>query len=135
MNMKAIILAATAALALTGCAATQHAVDKVQDVTKSAVKSVKNAVTSDKYVQHSKSFICVNGMSPKVDYINDSQIKLTLEGKTTTLDIQTAASGERYVANNGIFGYGGEWHQKGDMATFKYKNVHGVPAEISCDAE
>ncbi|KDN25420.1 hypothetical protein [Moraxella bovoculi] len=49
--------------------------------------------------------------------------------------LDTAGSGERHVSQNGILGHGGEWHQKGDVATFAYKNIHGVPAEVSFEAE
>lgn len=109
------------ALALAGCAT-----NNVSDV---------KAPTSSTYQVHSANFICANGMTPKLTYINDSQAQLTLEGTTTTLTLDTAGSGERYVSQNGIFGYGGEWHQKGDVAAFAYKNLHGVPAEVACEAE
>ncbi|UNU74239.1 MliC family protein [Moraxella nasovis] len=129
----ALPITAACVLALTGCTATDHIINKAQTVTQNAVQTVKNAVND--YQPHSKTFICENGMAPKIDYLNDSQINLNLEGRTTTLDAATAASGELYVAEKGIFGHGGEWHQKGDMATFSYSNLHGVAADINCKAE
>lgn len=124
--MKKFAFALTAvALVLTGCNNTK------------ALNETTNAsavVTSD-YQPSAKIFLCDNGMAPSLYYPNDSQAQLTLEGVTTTLNIATTASGERYVASSGIFGHGGEWHQKGDMAVFSYKGVHGTPAQVNCTAQ
>lgn len=120
--MKKIALTLTAiALILTGCNSTNPA------------KSVSQT-TSD-FTPYGQKFLCDNGMSPTLRYINDSQATLTLENTTTTLDIAVSASGERYVANTGIFGHGGEWHQKGNMAVFDYKTIAGNSVSTNCTTE
>lgn len=92
------------------------------------------AVASE-YKAFSTQFVCDNGVSPKLTYINDSQATISIDGKTTTLDLAVSASGERYVAKSGVFGSGGEWHQKGNVAVFSYEGVHGTPAQVNCSAK
>ncbi|MDO4896382.1 MAG: MliC family protein [Moraxella sp.] len=116
--MKKIALAFTAiTLILTGC------------------NSTNSAKSTTSFTPYSQNFLCDNGLSPVIRHINDSQATITLENTTTTLDIAVSASGERYVTNTGLFGHGGAWHQKGNMAVFDYKTMAGNPISTNCTAE
>lgn len=55
------------ALALAGCAT-----NNVSDV---------KVPTSSTYQVHSSKFICANGMTPKLTYINENQAQLMLEAQ------------------------------------------------------
>jgi|GEM_PF-1531438 hypothetical protein len=122
MKKFALVLTAVA-LALTGC-----------NNAKTLNQTATSAVVLPDYQPFSKVFSCDNGMTPSLYYPNDNQVELTLQGATTTLNAATRGSGSRYVSNTGIFGHGGEWHEKGDMAIFSYPGVHGT-AEVSCTAQ
>lgn len=118
--MKAKLALGTAfALILAGCASTTPAT-----TTKAAAAQAS-----------SKTFLCQNGIAPTLNYINDSQAQITIDNQTSTLTLAPAASGSRYVSETGIFNHGGEWHQKGDLAVFSYKNYHGIPAQTNCQAQ
>lgn len=59
-----------------------------------------------------QSFSCENGLSVQVRNLSTNQVELRLDDKVATLSSAVAGSGERYVANQGLFGKGAEWHQK-----------------------
>ncbi|WP_323840971.1 MULTISPECIES: MliC family protein [unclassified Moraxella] len=130
--MKVLFLtAALTAVALVGCASpAQNNMGHSNHA--STVKHTNG------YTVSSKQFICENGIAPKLTYLNDSQAQMTIDGKTTLMNIARAGSGTLYRADTGIFGNrGGEWHEKGnDMATFTYKNVHsGASVDVNCSPE
>lgn len=59
-----------------------------------------------------QSFSCENGLSVQIRNLSTDQVELRLDDKVATLSSAVAGSGERYVANQGLFGKGAEWHQK-----------------------
>ena len=59
-----------------------------------------------------------NGLSVQIRNLSTDQVELRLDDKVATLSSAVAGSGERYVANQGLFGKGAEWHQKGSEAFF-----------------
>lgn len=81
-----------------------------------------------------RQFDCNTGLSVLVKYLNDEQVAVQVQNYTATLNIAPAASGSRYVATQGLFGFGGEWHEKGNMGLLSAKNVHGTPIQMTCQA-
>ena len=61
-------------------------------------------------------FDCENGLGVNIRNLSVNQIELRLDDKTALLNNAVAASGERYVSNNGLLGRGAELHQKGSEA-------------------
>lgn len=110
--MKAVIASSVLALALVGCNNTQ------------GLTAANNQATSQ--VAPVQYFLCENDAKPAIRVINDNQIQLTVDEETTTLNIAPSGSGALYVSQTGIYGNGGSWHQKGDMAIFEY-NGYGSP--------
>lgn len=74
-------------------------------------------------------FVCENDAKPVIKRISDNQIQLTVDDATTTMTAAPSGSGERYVSSKGIYGKGGEWQQKGNMAVFTY---HGYGSPTNC---
>ncbi len=81
-----------------------------------------------------QSFSCENGLSVQIRNLNTDQVELRLDDKVATLSSAVAGSGERYVANQGLFGKGAEWHQKGSEAFFGFTDPYGNKVETSCSA-
>ena len=75
-----------------------------------------------------------NGLSVQVRNLSTNQVELRLDDKVATLSSAVAGSGERYVANQGLFGKGAEWHQKGSEAFFGFTDPYGNKVETSCSA-
>lgn len=118
MKVKAL-LAIAAAMSLAACAAPEaHRHDHGQQ-------------HNDGRVQ---SFSCENGLSVQIRNLSTDQVELRLDDKVATLSSAVAGSGERYVANQGLFGKGAEWHQKGNEAFFGFTDPYGNKVETSCSA-
>ena len=81
-----------------------------------------------------RQFDCNTGLSVLVKYLNDEQVAIQVQNYAATLNIAPAASGSRYVSTQGLFGFGGEWHEKGNLGMLAAKNVHGKPIEMTCQA-
>ena len=77
-------------------------------------------------------FDCENGLGVNIRNLSVNQIELSLDDKTALLNNAVAASGERYVSNNGLFGRGAEWHQKGSEAFFAFTDPYGNKVETTC---
>lgn len=114
------------ALAFSGCAFKKNADDAATQAS-TATEMVKNhVVTTDK-------FECNNGLTVTVVRTTPDQIQLTTQQYRAVMNQAVSGSGERFVATQGLYGYGGEWHQSGDEAHFSYKGVHGKHGETSCN--
>lgn len=125
---------------LTACAATpakQAAADTTATTTTTtapvATASAPVAATNT-FTQSVRQFDCNTGISVLVKYLNTEQVAVQVQNYAATLTIAPAASGSRYVATQGLFGFGGEWHEKGNMGVFAAKNVHGTPIQMTCQA-
>ena len=81
-----------------------------------------------------QSFSCENGLSVQIRNLSTDQVELRLDDKVATLSSAVAGSGERYIANQGLFGKGAEWHQKGSEAFFGFTDPYGNKVETSCSA-
>ena len=81
-----------------------------------------------------QAFSCENGLSVQIRNLSTDQVELRLDDKVATLSSAVAGSGERYVANQGLFGKGAEWHQKGSEAFFGFTDPYGNKVETSCSA-
>lgn len=81
------------------------------------------------------TFLCDNGLTVKVERAGRDQIRLNVQDRTAVLTQAVSGSGERYTASSGLWGSGGEWHQKGSQAFFSYTGVHGAKGETSCRQE
>lgn len=117
MKALSLSIATVAVLALAGCAG--------KNTTKptTTTPSVNNPTTTAS-VRH---FSCDAGVDVAVKYLGNSQIELTTspDVKRAVFSQAVSGSGERYVGNTGLWGNGGEWHQKGNQANFSYVGVHG----------
>ena len=125
MKVKAL-LAIAAAMSLAACAAPEaHRHDHGQ----------RHEHNHDMH-NHGRvqSFSCENGLSVQVRNLSTNQVELRLGDKVATLSSAVAGSGERYVANQGLFGKGAEWHQKGSEAFFGFTDPYGNKVETSCSA-
>lgn len=122
--MKALLVVALAAVALTGCNSM------------SLKKPLPKLHKHDSHAQHkpqhnhvkTKRFVCDNDAEPVIRRINEDKIELIVDGQGTVMNAAVSGSGERYVSSTGVYGKGGEWHQKADEATFTYHDV-GSPAK------
>jgi len=79
-------------------------------------------------------FECENGLSVQARRAGGNRMELNMDGKTAVLSGDTAASGERYVSANGLYGKATEWHQKGGEAYFEFTDPYGNKVETSCRA-
>lgn len=127
--MKALFATSIVALALVGCAGNPITPQK---------PTPQKPQTNTHAHQHTnkvQTFVCDNGATPTIRVLNHDQIEFTTplgDSVPTVMTIMPAASGSLYVSKTGIYGKGGEWHQKGDMAVFTYHDV-GSPA--TCKAK
>ena len=78
-------------------------------------------------------FDCDNGLGVNIRILNTSQIELRLDDKAMVMQNAVAGYGARYVSNSGLFGRGGEWHQKGmSEAFFAFTDLYGNAVETTC---
>lgn len=134
MKVKAL-LAIAAAMSLAACAAPEaHRHDHGQ-------RHEHNHAHEHGHQHHDmhnhgrvQSFSCENGLSVQIRNLSTDQVELHLDDKVATLSSAVAGSGERYVANQGLFGKGAEWHQKGSEAFFGFTDPYGNKVETSCSA-
>lgn len=77
-------------------------------------------------------FECDNGLTVKVQRAGDNRVRLTVNDREAVMVQAPSGSGERYTASSGLWGKGGEWHQKGGEAYFAYTGVHGNQGNTVC---
>lgn len=133
--MKNLIIAsAIASLAMVGCASTktQQATAQAQTPANPTAQAVVKTQTKAQAGQ--TRFQCDNGLTVFVKQLSTEQIQLNVQNYQAVLDLAPAGSGERYLSTKGLFGTGGEWHQKGNEAFFGYKGVHGAIGSTTCTA-
>lgn len=117
-------MVATVAVA-TGCVSTT--------TPPSTVLAVGTLQHSNQYPSDKQYFNCQNGLSVTRQNLSPNEIKITVTGGYTgILQSVKIGKGERFSGNTGLFGYGGDWQQKGDVATFSYTGVHGNQASVTC---
>ena len=85
--------------------------------------------------QHAQSqrFNCQNGLSVQVRNLDTQRVELSLDDKRAVLSRASAASGERHTAEQGLFGSGADWHQKGSEAAFSFKDPYGNQVDTVCN--
>ncbi|MDO4768955.1 MAG: MliC family protein [Brachymonas sp.] len=81
-----------------------------------------------------KRFSCQNGLTVNIRHLGGDQVELRLDNKRAVLKQAVSGSGERYVAKQGLFGRGAEWHQKGNEGHFSFVDPYGNAIETSCRA-
>lgn len=120
---------------LTACAASPAKQSTTTATTNTAAPVATTQVAAtNTFTQSVRQFDCNTGVSVLVKYLNTEQVAVQVQNYTATLNIAPAASGSRYVATQGLFGFGGEWHEKGNMGLLSAKNVHGTPIQMTCQA-
>lgn len=77
-------------------------------------------------------FSCQNGLSVTVRLEGTNRLSLRLDDKRAMLEQVVSGSGARYASDRGLFGSGAEWHQKGDEASFSFKDPYGNHVETVC---
>lgn len=92
---------------------------------------IGQAPMMDKQAQR---FSCQNGLAVHVRHLGGDRLELRLDGKQAVLTQAVSGSGERYVANQGLFGRGAEWHQKGNEASFRFVDPYGNAVSTACRA-
>lgn len=120
MNMKQVGLSLAGALALAACSSMP-----------SEPATAAEAATDGAAMV----FDCQNGLQVRKQQLGSDTIRLTVDGKSAVMKQAVAASGVRYVADSGLFGGGGQWHEKGGEAVFSYAKVHGGEAETFCSQQ
>lgn len=124
----ALLTGVVLALTLTGCATKKQTTEE-----NTATQNASVTQSSQAHQSVVTKFECNNGLAVTVKTLANDQIYLTTQKYTATMALAPAASGERYVATQGLFGYGGEWHQKGNEAVLSYKGVHGTNGQVNCN--
>ncbi len=83
--------------------------------------------------QTSTAFDCDDiGLRAEIRRVDSERIEIHIDNSTAVLSQVPAASGERYAGRTGLWGSGGQWHQKGDTAVFAYTGLHGNQTEVVC---
>lgn len=96
------------------------------------------STTNTQTVPAVQNFTCQNGIDVSVKHLGNGQIELTTspDVKRAVFSQAVSGSGERYAGSTGLWGNGGEWHQKGNSAYFEYVGVHGGKAKsTNCTAK
>ncbi len=125
MKALSLSIALGAVLALMGCSTPKPNTPSTPTKSNISLPSI----------QH---FECQNGIDVAVKHLGNDQIELTTspDAKRAVLTQVSSGSGERYVGNTGLWGNGGEWHQKGGEVYFEYIGVHGgKPKHTTCTAK
>lgn len=134
MKVKALLAIATA-MSLAACAAPEaHRHDHGQHHEHNHAHEHGHQHHDMHNHDRVQSFSCENGLSVQVRNLSTNQVELRLDDKVATLSSAVAGSGERYVANQGLFGKGAEWHQKDSEAFFGFTDPYGNKVETSCSA-
>ncbi|EGV36866.1 MliC family protein [Neisseria weaveri] len=115
MKLKAL-LALTAASALSACVVLEDA-----------------GMHTHKVDTTPKHFSCDNGLSVQVRNVDHDKLELKLDDKAAVLTATTSASGELYTSNQGLFGHGAEWHQKGNEAYFEFTDPYHNKVNTTCN--
>lgn len=129
MNMKTLVLPAALALVLAACGTTTHHHHHGHGHDH---HGHNHGHQHQGQAGQAENFSCQNGLSVSVRHLGNDRIELRLDDKRTVMASARAGSGERYVSNNGLFGSGAEWHQKGGDAAFSFKDPYGNAVETSC---
>lgn len=83
----------------------------------------------------SARFECQNGLAVEISHLGNDSVELRLDDKRAVLQSAVSGSGERYMSNQGLFGRGAEWHQKGNDAIFGFTDPYGNKVETVCQAQ
>lgn len=126
--MKHLMAIAVTGLMVVGCAS------KPTTTSNATTTTTQTSTPASVLVQ---KFTCNVGIDVTVKHLGNDQIELTTspDVKRAVMTQVPSGSGERYVSNTGLWGKGGEWHQKGSEAHFSYVGVHGgQPKSATCTA-
>lgn len=126
--MKALLISGLVALALVGCASTPQNPPPAPPKHQNAPQHHHQNAPQHHHHNATSSFICDNDAKPVIRQLNENQIELIVDDERTIMNAAVSGSGERYVSKTGVYGKGGEWHQKGGEAIFTYYDV-GSPAK------
>ena len=133
MKLKAV-LAVAAILSLGACAAPDHERNDAPRHEHHHDHGMNHEGHNHSHDgRSSQSFECQNGLAVTVRNLDTNRIELSLDDKRAVLSSAVSGSGERYVANRGLFGKGAEWHQKGGEAFFSFVDPYGNKVDTSCN--
>lgn len=140
MNMKTLFALSTIAV-LAACTAPmqQAPAPMAQPAAKEAPMTapVTQAAPAAQTVVESVSYVCKDGMSVDVQYLQDAQGKNSVKLSVSTMELSTvlpqdvAGSGERFVGK-GFYGNQTEWHEKRGEAAFMFIDPYGNKTETVC---
>lgn len=77
-------------------------------------------------------FKCQNGAAVSAQFVQTGTLELVYGEERARLQRVSAASGERYFAEKGLFGKATEWHQKQGEAVFAFTDAAGTRIETVC---
>lgn len=82
------------------------------------------------------AFVCENGDQATITYLSEDAVEVSLKYDTTKpkkvrLQRVAGASGERFAASKGFFGWGATWHEKGGEANLSYNTQEGE-VSVAC---
>lgn len=118
--MKSIVLLLPACLALGAC------VGSATDAPSHAQPGFNDAMKAG------KRFACENGLDLAVNTLGTEGVEVEMEGQRAVLQIARSGSGERYVADKGLFGNATEWHQKGGEGMLEFVDPYGNKVGTVC---
>lgn len=77
-------------------------------------------------------FSCENGLAIEVDSLDTESVALRLDDQRAVLHIALSGSGERYVADQGVFGNATAWHHENGEGVFEFVDPYGNKVETIC---
>lgn len=134
MNTIKLILPVSFALALAACGHASHGNPPARAAAPVPVAQGSHVPVAPAAAAGETRFECQNGLFVNIRQLDTNRVELALDDKRATLTAAVSGSGERYVAQTGLFGRGAEWHQKGKQAAFSFVDPYGNKVETACQA-
>lgn len=136
MNMKVLASSCAAVLALAACQTNGGSMSSYHNGHVHAMPAghAHHGMSGHAAVSEQK-FGCRTGQTVTVKHLGNDRIAVSLDTDTNANAVLTqarAASGELYVADNGLYQKRTEWHQKGGEAAFTFADPYGNVVETVC---
>ncbi|MDO4644095.1 MAG: MliC family protein [Cardiobacteriaceae bacterium] len=138
MKMSMLIIPGLAALSLAACVSSGGGAAPQQGAPMNMAGNGSSAMPNNAppaaMPNGAAHFDCQNGLGVNVRNLSNEQIEVRVDDKSAVLQRDVSGSGERYTSNNGLFGRGAEWHQKGNEAFFGFTDPYGNKVETTCNS-
>lgn len=91
-------------------------------------------VEQEAYTVKTDRFVCEPGVVT-ARYTDPNTVEIVIEDQSVVMKRVQAASGSLYQSETGLFGQGGSWHVKNDVAEFEVINTKGMPIKFLCQKQ